>query len=172
VIDQISSLLDISQLVSAPLAIQAESLRSRYPNRSLPEIATYTLHTYFAQCLDFLTELLRLTSSVDLSPPFDDLRYTVQSIVETKHGDVFLADGILRQLDAIAAKVQGLVRAGGDYDLIAFRVGALRSEQVKLAAVLAGICEGGLLGRKQVLKIMDWLKKRDRVDPIVGTVMA
>jgi nuclear pore complex protein Nup205 len=179
-IDQISTLLNISQLIAAPLTIQSEELRSRYPNRSLPEIANYTLHTYFSQLLGFLIELLRLTSGplLDLSPPFDDLRDIVQGIVETRRpvGVGFLADGILEQLDAINEKLDSLVRDqsgnSSHYEFRSFRVAAWRSEQGKLAGVLAGICEGGLLGRKQVLKILDWLKKRTNMDAIVGTVLA
>jgi nuclear pore complex protein Nup205 len=179
-IDQISNLLNVSQLLAAALAVQSENLKSHYPNRSTPEIATYIFHTYLSQLLDFLIDFLHFTSGpiLDISPPFDDFRERLQIIIETRRpaGEGFLVDGILEQLDAIQRRIQVLLGrqgvTGAEYELLSFRVQALRVEQGKMGRVLMGICEGGWIGRKQVLKLLDWLRKRDRVDSVVEGVVA
>jgi len=180
----ISNLLSLSPIFSAILALQAESMRSRYPSRSIPEIATYILHDWTTKLLDFLHELLRLSigTNAESGAPFDALRDWVSELLVTKSslgrgkGEGTLVDQILSQLGEIHSKLDILVRSprtsGPDFELLTFRVGAVRAEQGKLVGMLGVIAQGGFLGRGHVIKVLKWLKKSDRVDATVGSVLA
>lgn len=133
--------------------------------------------------LNFLRELIRITlaSDVDLSPPYDTLRNWVEDLLITRgslgvgKGEGTLVDQILSQLDVLQDKISDLLRSGAtsaeQYEMLSFRVGALRSEQCKMAGILASISEAGLLGRGQVLKMFKWLKKAEKADIITTTVL-
>ncbi len=180
----VSNYLSVDQLVATVLTIQAESQKPRYPSRQTLEVATYILHDWTAKLLDCLRELLHLTISPDagIGPPFDALREWVNELLVTKtslgqgRGEGALVDQIITQIDDIQAKLNGLVKAprtsGPEYDLLSFRVGALRAEQGKLAGTLGDIAEGGLVGRGHVIKLLKWLKKCDRVDALVGSILS
>lgn len=179
-----SNFLSIPHSLAAVVALQAETLRSRYPSRSIPEIATYTLHDWTTKLLDFLRELLRLTigPSAEQGAPFDALRDWVDELLVTKsslgkgRGEGTLVDQILNQLDDIHIKLGSLVRSqrtsGAEFELLMFRVGALRAEQGRLAGILGFIAQGGLVGRGHVIKMLKWLKKCDRVDSTVASVLS
>jgi nuclear pore complex protein Nup205 len=138
------------------------------------------LHEWTAQLLDFLRELLRLTvgPEADESVPFDTLRKWVEDLLVTKTSvgkfEGTLVDQVVGQVDAIQERLGGLLRGGPsggvEYELLSFRVSALRGEQNKLAGILSAIAQGGLLGRGHVIKLLKWLKKSDRVDGIAAMV--
>lgn len=182
-VNSISTYLHVSQRLAATLALQAEELRPRYPSRSTLEISIFTFHEWTAQMLDFLRELLRSTigPDADVAPPFDTLREWVETLLTTKtsilgKGDGTLVDHIVSQVDAIQDKLATLVRSGTlggvEYELLSFRVTALRAEQNKLVGILAAIARAGLLGRGHVVKMLRWLKKCDRLDGLTGMVLA
>lgn len=86
-----------------------------------------------------------------------------------------LVDQILSQLSILQTKISSLLSAsssGQGYELQQFRVTALRAEQNKLAGILALIAEGGRLGRGQVIRVLKWLTKVERMDAVVGLVAA
>lgn len=180
----ISDVLNTSQLLSAVIAIQADSLRHRFPSRSVPEIAIFIYHNWLSEQLDFLRELLRLTIGPDAGEgaPFDTLRNWVGALLDAKtslgtgKSEGTLVDQIIGQLDELQSRLGSLLRtgpvAGVEYELLSFRVGAIRAEQNKLAGILAAIAEGGYLGRGQVIKVIKWLKKCDRVDGLVGVILS
>ncbi|KAI9632114.1 nucleoporin Nup186/Nup192/Nup205 [Dioszegia hungarica] len=180
---QISEKLSISQLLAATLVLQSEEERPRYPSRSNFEIATFTYHEWTGQMLDFLRELLRLTapSEADLSPPFDQLRNWVDELLTIRTplasgGEGTLVDQIISQLDVAQGRISKLLqeRSGSmaEYESVSFRIAAVRSEQCKMAGILAGICEAGIVGKAQVLRMLKWLKKVEKADVIMTTVLA
>ena len=133
--------------------------------------------------LDFLRELLRVTIApgADQSAPFDHLRVWVEELLSEStslgqgKGNGTTVDQILGQVDAIQEKLSTLLRSGPcsgvAYEMLSFRVGALRAEQNKLVGLLGAIAEGGNLGRGHLVKILKWLKKKDKVDTLVGAVL-
>jgi nuclear pore complex protein Nup205 len=180
---QLSEKLSISPLLAATLVLQSEEERPRYPSRSNFEIATFTYHEWTGQMLDFLRELLRLTtpSEADLSPPFDQLRNWVDELLTIRTplafgGEGTLVDQIISQLDVAQGKISRLLqeRSGSmaEYESVSFRIAAVRSEQCKMAGILAGICEAGMVGKAQVLRMLKWLKKLEKPDVIMTTVLA
>ena len=114
--------------------------------------------------------------------PFDGLRQWVDELLFSKNslgkgkGDGTLVDQILTQIDDVNMRVDNLIRSprtvGPEFDLLSFRVGALRAEQNKMVGILGIIGQGGLLGRGHVIKILKWLKQCQRVDALVGGVLA
>lgn len=166
------------------IAIQADSLRYRYPSRSVPEIGIYIYHNWLSESLDFLRELLRLTigPQAEEGAPFDTLREWVGGLLNartplgTGKGEGTLVDQIIGQLDELSARLGGLLRTGPvggvEYELLSFRVMSIRAEQNKLAGVLAAIAESGYLGRGQVVKVLKWLMKCEQVDGLVGVVLS
>ena len=182
-VESISNLLGISQLLSVSLALQAEAQRPRYPSRSIPEVATYLFHDWTAKLLEFMREILQVTisPSAEQGAPFDGLRQWVNELLFTKNslgkgkGEGTLVDQILTQIDDVNMRVDILIRSprtvGPGFDLLSFRIGALRTEQNKMVGILGIIGQGGLLGRGHVIKILKWLKKCHRVDALVGGVL-
>ncbi|OCF43796.1 nuclear pore complex protein Nup205 [Kwoniella heveanensis CBS 569] len=180
----ISSALSLSQHLSAVLALQAEEQRFQYPSRSAPEVAVYILYRWQTDMLDFLRELLRtvLASEEEIGGAFEPLKEWVQQLIGTRvslgqgKGEGALVDSIMVQLDVLQTQIDGLLKtgptSGGDYDLLKFRVEALRAEQNKLASILSIVAESGNLGRGQVVRILKWLKKTDRTDGTVAMVVA
>ena len=157
------------------IALQAEGQRSRYPSHSILEIAVCIFHDYTAKLLDFLRELLRLTigPNAEEGEPFDTLREWVQGLLVTSAAEGTLVDQIIHELDHIHSRLRDHIRnRGPDFELLAFRVRALRADQSKLAGLLATISRGGMLGRGHVIKVLKWLKKSDRQDALVQTVLA
>ncbi|KAK8844631.1 hypothetical protein IAR55_006478 [Kwoniella newhampshirensis] len=163
------------------VALQAEEQRFQYPAQSPLEIAVYVLYKWTNDLLDFLRELLRITLTADaeVGGPFESLKDWVEELLSTRSslgeekGEGSMVDQIIVQLDTIQGKVDELLRsgpAGGSYDLLRFRVEALRAEQNKMTSVLALIAEGGHLGRGQVIRIIKWLRKCDRTDGLVAVV--
>ncbi|EIW73176.1 hypothetical protein M231_07444 [Tremella mesenterica] len=182
--NSISSGLSISQLLAAVLTVQAETLRSTYPARSSAEVAVFALHAWLADMLNFLRELLRLTisPSAETTAPFDTLREWVEGILTIKtslgpgRGDGTMVDQILSQVDVLQDKLNVLLKTPSgnatDYEVLSFRIGAIRSEQNKLVGLLGIIAESGLLGRGHVIKVLKWLKKAEKVDGLVGLVFS
>jgi nuclear pore complex protein Nup205 len=180
----ISQILNISELLAAVIAIQADSLRYRYPSRSVPEIAVFIYHNWLSESLDFLRELLRLTigPQAEEGAPFDTLREGIGGLLNARtslgegKSEGTLVDQIIGQLDDLSSRLGSLLRTGPvggvEYELLSFRVTAIRAEQNKLAGVLAAIAEGGYLGRGQVIKVLKWLKKCDQVDGLVGVILS
>ncbi|WWC85669.1 uncharacterized protein L201_000535 [Kwoniella dendrophila CBS 6074] len=178
----ISNALSLSQLLSAVLALQAEEQRFQYPSRSTPEVAVYLLHRWETDMLDFLKELSRtfLASDNEIGGPFETLKDWVIELLTTRvslgegKGEGALVDQIIIQLDSIQGKIDTLLRTGSsggaDYDLLRFRVEALRAEQNKMASILTIISESGHLGRGQVVRILKWLKKCERADGLAAMV--
>nr|XP_018266519.1 nuclear pore complex protein Nup205 [Kwoniella dejecticola CBS 10117]OBR88677.1 nuclear pore complex protein Nup205 [Kwoniella dejecticola CBS 10117] len=180
----ISNALSLSQLLSAVLALQAEEQRFQYPSRSPPEVAVYLLHRWETDMLDFLRELLRtiLSPDAEIGGAFEQLKDWVLGLLNTRvslgqgKGEGALVDQIMVQLDSIQSKIDGLLRSGAtggaNYDLLRFRVEALRAEQNKMSSILSVISEGGHLGRGQVVRIVKWLKKCDRADGLTAVVVS
>ncbi|KAK6905036.1 hypothetical protein I203_105855 [Kwoniella mangroviensis CBS 8507] len=180
----ISNASSLSQLLSAVLASQAEEQRFQYPSRSTPEVAVYLLHRWETDMLDFLRELLRtvLSPDVEIGGAFESLRDWVLELLNTRvslgqgKGEGALVDQIVVQLDQIQSKIDNLLRSGSaggaDYDLLKFRVEALRAEQNKMSSILAIIAESGHLGRGQVVRILKWLKKCERADGLALMVVS
>ncbi|WWD22817.1 hypothetical protein CI109_107311 [Kwoniella shandongensis] len=178
----ISDALSLSQLLSAVLALQAEEQRFQYPSQSPPEVAVYLLYKRVNDQLDFLRELLRITLTADaeVGGPFETLREWVETLLNTRaslgqgKGEGTMVDQIIVQLDTLQAKIDGLLRSGPSggaaYDLLRFRVEALRAEQNKMTGILSLIAEGGHLGRGQVIRVIKWLKRADRADGLVAVV--
>nr|XP_031859912.1 uncharacterized protein CI109_004761 [Kwoniella shandongensis]KAA5526984.1 hypothetical protein CI109_004761 [Kwoniella shandongensis] len=179
----ISDALSLSQLLSAVLALQAEEQRFQYPSQSPPEVAVYLLYKRVNDQLDFLRELLRITLTADaeVGGPFETLREWVETLLNTRaslgqgKGEGTMVDQIIVQLDTLQAKIDGLLRSGPSggaaYDLLRFRVEALRAEQNKMTGILSLIAEGGHLGRGQVIRVIKWLKRADRADGLVAVVV-
>ena len=183
-VNGISGALQISQLLAAVLVIQAESLHSQYPARSTPEICVFIYHQYFTELLDFLHELLRLTiSSAGIADyPFDVLREWVLDLLLTRSslgqgkGEGMLVDQLLIQLDEQQRKIEELLRTnnpvGVEYEILTYRIGAIREQQNRMAGIVGLVTEGGYLGRGQVIRVLKWLKKCDRVDGLSGVLLA
>ena len=137
-----------------------------------------------AKLLDFLYELLRHTigPNAEQGAPFDGLRDWVTELLITKsslgkgRGEGTIIDQILTQMDDIHVELDDLVRSprtvGPEYELLTFRIGAQRAEQGKLAGILRMIAQGGLLGKGHVIKVLKWLKKSDRIDLMVASVLS
>ncbi|ODO07092.1 hypothetical protein I350_04461 [Cryptococcus amylolentus CBS 6273] len=174
----ISDALSLSQLYSAVLALQAESHRHQYPSRSTPEISIYLLHQWSLDLLVFLEQLFRvvISQSDELDTHFEPLKNFVENLLGSKTEQGTLIDNILSQLDVLHSKLSSLLSSqspsGPAFELLQFRVQALRAEQNKLASILGVLAEGGRLGRGQVVRILKWLKKVDRADGVVGMVGA
>lgn len=109
--------------------------------------------------LDFLVELMRLTVGVEAEAgeTFDNLRDWVADLLSSN-----MIDQILNQIDGHQSKIP---RSTSD-----FMLNALRSEQLKLGTLLLHIAQGGFMGRGHLIKTLKWLKKADRVDPVVALV--
>lgn len=181
----ISSALQISQLLAAILAVQAESLQSSYPARSISEICVFIYYQFFTDLLDFLYELLRLTISASIEEqdcPFDVLRTWVEDLLATRtslgagKGEGTLLDQILLQIDEQQRKIGELLRTtnpvGVEYEILTYRISALREQQNRMAGIVGLITEGGCATRGQVIKILKWLKKSDKVDGLSGVLLA
>ncbi|WVR03296.1 hypothetical protein IAU60_000287 [Kwoniella sp. DSM 27419] len=180
----ISNAFSLSQLLSAVLAVQAEEQRFQYPSRSPAEVAVYILYRWQTDMLDFLRELLRtvLLAEEEIGGAFQPLKDWVLDLLATRKslgegkGEGALADAIIVQLDNMQAQIDTLLRTGptggADYDLLRFRVEALRAAQNKMASILGIIAESGHLGRGQVIRILKWLKKTERADGMVAMVIA
>jgi nuclear pore complex protein Nup205 len=114
--------------------------------------------------------------------PFDTLREGIGGLLNARtslgegKSEGTLVDQIIGQLDDLSSRLGSLLRTGPvggvEYELLSFRVTAIRAEQNKLAGVLAAMAEGGYLGRGQVIKVLKWLKKCDQVDGLVGVILS
>lgn len=185
-VNAISSALQISQLLAAIITLQAESLQSQYPARSTPEICLFIYHQFFTDLLDFLHELLRLTispSNEDLDYPFDILQsWVIDVLLSTKtslgpgKGEGTLVDQIMSQIDEQQKNIGELLRTsnpvGVEYEILTFRISAIREQENRMAGIIGLVAEGGLMGRGQVIKLLKWLKKSDRVDGLSGVLLA
>ncbi|GMK56981.1 hypothetical protein CspeluHIS016_0308210 [Cutaneotrichosporon spelunceum] len=172
----IAESLNLSHLLSAVLALYAVRERSRFPERSDPEIAVYLLHEYLQSLLDFVTELLQLTFGEDAEEgeEFDELRGWVEDLLSEKGPQGFLPDVAIDQIDALQGRIDTVVRtqaSGAQFELLNFRASSLRREQNRLAGIIAILGQSGLLKTSQVVKIVKWLKK-SRPDAVVGTILA
>ncbi|ORY22986.1 nucleoporin Nup186/Nup192/Nup205 [Naematelia encephala] len=178
----LSDMLQYSQLLSAVLALQAEEQRPRFPSRSIPEIAVFILYDWTSKLLDFLHELLRLTivPNAEVGQPFDGLRTFVEELLLAKSDvgrgkEKTFVDHIMSQLDERHARIVALVNqrgTGNDFELLSFRVGALRAQQNKLAGILAEVAQSGYLGRGDVAVVLKWLKRREQTEPLVTSVLS
>lgn len=133
--------------------------------------------------LELLREIFRLTlaGQADLNPPLDSLRNWVEGLLTTRlplgpgRAEQTLVDQIISQLDVLQERLSGLLRtnagSGAQYEMLSFRVAAIRSEQSKMAGILACVAEAGLVGRGQVVKLIKWLKKVEKPDSIMTTVL-
>lgn len=184
-VNAISSALQVSQLLAAVLAVQAESLHSQYPARSTPEICVFIYHQFFTDLLDFLHELLRLTISPAVEEqdyPFDVLKTWVEDLLSTRtslgsgKGEGTLVDQLLVQIDDHQRKIADLLRTtnpvGVEYEILTYRISALREQQNRMAGIVGLVTEGGCMTRGQVIKVLKWLKKSDRVDGLSGVLLA
>lgn len=182
IVTQISNHLVISQILSAVLALQAEEERPRFPSRSIVEISVYILHGWTTQMLEFLRELLRLTigPNAPTGEPFDALREWVEDLLNMKTSmgankpERSIAENILGQVDEAYSRLNSLLgsrQTGAEYDLQSFRIAAIRAEQSKLVGILAATSLGGYLGRGDTIALLKWLKRCDRLDPLVGSIL-
>lgn len=180
--NSVSTLLGLSQLLSAVVALQAGEARPRYPDRSIAEISTYLSCEWTEKLLDFLRELLRLTIGPEAwsDPPFDSLRSWVEDLLVDRiavGGKArTLVDHVMLQLDETQKRIEELVRQARtgqtNFELAVYRVGALRAQQGKMVGILGAIAQGGYIGRGQLVQIVKWLKKSSRPDVLVGAVLA
>jgi nuclear pore complex protein Nup205 len=87
-----------------------------------------------------------------------------------------LVDQLLLQLDEHQRKIEELLRTnnpvGVEYEILTYRVGAMREQQNRMAGIIGLVTEGGYLGRGQVIRVLKWLKKSDRVDGLSGVLLA
>lgn len=179
---EVSSFLSISHRLAANLIIRADQQQHNYVSRERGEVATYLLYSFLAQLLDFLHELIRLTIGPEREEeePFITLRVRVEDLLQRRinvgSGEGTLVDLILSQLDVLQKKLDDLVKpqrlVGAAYDLLAFRVKSIRAQQTKLVSILALIAKGGHLGRGHVVRLLKWLKKVERPDSIVMSLLA
>lgn len=170
--------------------MQAISERPRYGSRSIPEIAIFIYHDYLRSSLDFLNYILSLTISPDAEngQVIDTLREWVDDLLQTRttlggggsgqgpRGEGTLVDQIIGQLDDVQLRLSSLVRSspssGAELELLTWRISALRSEQNKMAGILGLLAEGGYLRKGFVVKVLKWLKKCERMDGLVLSVLA
>ncbi|WVN87077.1 uncharacterized protein L203_102253 [Cryptococcus depauperatus CBS 7841] len=183
----VSSTLNLSQFLSAILALQSESQRAQYPSRSIPEISVYLLYRWQIDLLDFLHEIIRVTliSGEELGQHFEPLRVFVDDLLNCKvsiglgKGDGTLIDQILSQLSHLSTQTETLMSSQCNgheaYELLTFQLTALRTSQNKIASILCLVAEGGRLGRGQVIRTLKWLKGLNATkgqDGVVGLVMS
>jgi nuclear pore complex protein Nup205 len=87
-----------------------------------------------------------------------------------------MVDQILIQLDEIQKRIEELLRTnnpvGVEYEILTYRVGVLRAQQNRMAGIVGLVTEGGYLGRGQVIKVLKWLKKSERMDGLSGVLLA
>lgn len=146
----------------------------------------FIYHQFFTDLLDFLHELLRLTISPppeDLDYPFDILQsWVIDVLLSTKtslgpgKGEGTLVDQIMSQIDEQQKKIAELLRTsnpvGVEYEILTFRITAIREQENRMAGIIGLVAEGGYMGRGQVIKLLKWLKKSDRVDGLSGVLLA
>jgi nuclear pore complex protein Nup205 len=142
----------------------------------------FLLYAWTLDMLDFLHELFKLTigREADVDAPFDTLRGRVEEMLQKRvkvgAGEGTFVDLILNQLDELQRKMAGLVNTprtvGDEYDVLAFRIRSIRSQQGKMVGLLALVAQGARIGRGHVVKMLKWLKKTDRVDGVVTGVLA
>lgn len=105
----------------------------------------------------------------------EDLLGAKMTLADGNGKEGTLVDQILSQLSVLQTKISSLLStssSGQGYELQQFRLTALRAEQNKLAGILALIAEGGKLGRGQIIRVLKWLTKVERMDAVVGLVAA
>lgn len=180
--NSVSTLLGVSQLLSAVIALQAGEARPRYPDRSVAEISTYLSCEWTEKLLDFLRELLRLTIGPDAwtEPPFDSLRSWMEDLLVDRIAvagkERTLVDHVMLLLDETQKRIEDLVRQARtgqtNFELAVYRVGALKAQQGKMVGILGAIAQGGYIGRGQLVQVVKWLKKSSRPDALVGAVLA
>jgi nuclear pore complex protein Nup205 len=173
----VSNHLNISQRLAAILLVTAEAEQSSWPSRTVVEISTYLLYGWQAQMLDFFTEVLAMAIGRDqlVGTVFDPIRDKIAGLLERKvkvgNGEGTFVDLILNQLDDLQSRLDQLVRTqrvvGPEYDLLVFRIESLRASQNRLIRILSVMAFGGVIGRGQVVKLLKWLKKTDKVDGLV-----
>lgn len=173
----VSNHLNISQRLAAILLVTAEAEQSSWPSRTVVEISTYLLYGWQAQMLDFFTEVLAMAIGRDqlVGTVFDPIRDKITGLLERKvkvgNGEGTFVDLILNQLDDLQSRLDQLVRTqrvvGPEYDLLVFRIESLRASQNRLIRILSVMAFGGVIGRGQVVKLLKWLKKTDKVDGLV-----
>jgi nuclear pore complex protein Nup205 len=87
-----------------------------------------------------------------------------------------MVDQILIQLDELQKRIEELLRTnnpvGVEYEILTYRVGVLRAQQNRMAGIVGLVTEGGYLGRGQVIKVLKWLKKSERMDGLSGVLLA
>lgn len=169
--------LNISQLLAAVLALHAVQSRPKFPERSDPEIAVYLLHEALQTLLTFVKELLRMTVGPEAiqEEPFVSLRDWVEDLLTEQGSAGYLADVVIDQIDKIHGRLSALSRtqaSGAQFELVNYRVGALRIEQNYLAGILGSLSLAGLLKSSQVVKVAKWLKKCPRPDGVAAMVYA
>lgn len=169
--------LNISQLLAAVLALHAVQSRPKYPERSDIEIAVYILHEALQNLLSFVKELLRLTVGPEAIPeePFTALADWVEELLAEQGSAGYLADVVVEQIDKMHSRLSNLSRqqaSGAQFDLVNFRVGALRIEQNYLAGILGSLSLAGLLKSSQVVKVAKWLKKCQEPEGVAAMVFA
>jgi nuclear pore complex protein Nup205 len=173
----VSNHLNISQRLAAILLVTAEAEQSSWPSRTVVEISTYLLYGWQAQMLDFFIEVLAMAIGRDqlVGTVFDPIRDKIAGLLERKvkvgNGEGTFVDLILNQLDDLQSRLDQLVRTqrvvGPEYDLLVFRIESLRASQNRLIRILSVMAFGGVIGRGQVVKLLKWLKKTDKVDGLV-----
>mgnify|MGYP002718869934 CR=1 FL=1 len=179
---EVSGYLSISHRLAANLIIRADQQQNDYVARERGEIATYLLHAFLDQMLNFLQELLRLTISPEREEeePFISLRGKVEDLLQRRiqvgSGEGTMVDLILDQLDALQKKLDELSKpqrlVGAAYDLLVFRVQSIRAHQSKMVGIMSMISRGGYLGRGHVVRLLKWLKKVERPDGVVLGLLA
>jgi nuclear pore complex protein Nup205 len=91
-------------------------------------------------------------------------------------GEGTLVDQLLIQLDEQQRKIEELLRTnnpvGVEYEMLTYRVRAIREQQNRMAGIVGLVTEGGYLGKGQVIKVLKWLKRCDRVDGLSGMFLA
>lgn len=114
--------------------------------------------------------------------PFDVLREWALDLLLTRtslghgKGEGTIVDQILLQLDEQQRQIQELLRTnnpvGVEYEILSYRVGAIREQQNRMVGIMGLVTEAGYLGKGQVIKVLKWLKRCDRVDGLSGVLLA
>lgn len=80
------------------------------------------------------------------------------------------------QIDEQQRKIGELLRTtnpvGVEYEILTYRISALREQQNRMAGIVGLIAEGEYMTRGQVIKVLKWLKKSDRVDGVSGVLLS
>lgn len=181
----LSSILSLSELYSASLVQAAIRARSEY-SRPDYEVALFLLHDARRDTIALLRQLIAVAYEpyapevvADIALGYIEELQHERTPLGKKRGDGNLADRILVQISDLQEELEKRCSAVGTqqqqqqlpHDMAVHVIQRLRLEQAQLSSALYQLANAGALQKRNVLRIVRWLRDRTQLDGVCIMVM-